>query len=60
MDRRDKRQDPPTGAGGVIGVIFVIVLVIGLLVLLDRMKKSAALADCVVTHDPRCRALMDE
>jgi membrane-bound ClpP family serine protease len=62
MSDRDHDQDPdqePSGHAGLIGVAFVILLVIGTIYLVERMRQSAALADCMFTHAPACRQMLD-
>jgi membrane-bound ClpP family serine protease len=56
----DEHGNEGAGAGGIIGVLFVIALVIGAIVLIERVKTSSAQTDCILTHDPRCRALTDK
>lgn len=48
------------GSAGIVGVLFVIALVIGAIVLIERVKTSSAQTDCILTHDPRCRTLVDK
>jgi hypothetical protein len=55
-------QDPdeePSGYRGLLGVLFVLLLVIGAIYLVERMRHAASLADCMFTRDPACRTLMD-
>jgi membrane-bound ClpP family serine protease len=60
MQPDDQQEDEGAGAAGLIGVVFVIALVIGAIVLIERVKTSSAQTDCILTHDPRCRALTDK
>jgi hypothetical protein len=62
MSDEDRDQDPdqePSGHAGLIGVAFVILLVIGTIYLVERMRQSASLADCTFTHSPACRQMLD-
>lgn len=58
-DSRNDHDDEGPGHAGIVGVLFVIALVIGAIVLIERLKTSSAQTDCIITHDPRCRALTD-
>lgn len=58
-DAGDGHDGDGPGSAGIIGVLFVIALVIGAIVLIERLKTSSAQTDCIITHDPRCRALTD-
>ncbi len=60
MPADDEGQESGPGAGGILGVLFVIALVIGAIVLIERVKTSSAQTDCILTHDPRCRELTDK
>lgn len=60
MQPDDEHGDEGGGAGGLIGVVFVIALVVGAIVLIERVKTSSAQTDCILTHDPKCRALTDK
>jgi hypothetical protein len=42
-----------------IGIIFAIVLAVGALYLVNRMRHWAAMGDCAFTHAPACRELID-
>ena len=46
--------------GGLIGVVFVVLLALGAIWLIDRMRAYAALGDCAFTHAPRCRELLGQ
>jgi hypothetical protein len=50
----------PSRYGGLIGVLFVLALALGAIYLIERMRHSASLADCMFTRDPACRALIDK
>lgn len=57
-----EKKDPPPdgpGSGGLLGVLFVVVLVIGAIVLIERLRIAATQTDCLLTRDPRCRSLID-
>jgi hypothetical protein len=39
--------------------VFVIVLALGAMWLVDRMRAWASLGDCAFTHAPQCRELLE-
>ena len=45
--------------GGLIGVIFAILLALGAIWMLERMRTWATLGDCAFTHAPACRELIE-
>ena len=49
-----------SGAGPIIGVVFVIALTIGAVFMIQKMRDAATLADCAFTHAPACRALLQD
>lgn len=53
-------DDEPSGNGPVYGVLFAIVLTIGALYLMQRMRDSAFLLECAFTHSPKCRDLIKD
>lgn len=64
-----RRHGPPrepgsTGADtsnrGVLGLLFVVLLVVLAIWLMNRMQTYAALGDCAFTHAPQCRELLDK
>lgn len=44
--------------GGLIGVVFVLMLVGGVIYMVERMRHYAALGDCAFTHAPQCAELL--
>jgi hypothetical protein len=46
--------------GGLIGGVVAIVLALGAIWMLERMRSWATLGDCAFTHSPRCRELIKE
>ena len=46
--------------GGLIGVVFAIVLALGAIWMIERMRIWATLGDCAFTRTPACRALIDK
>jgi hypothetical protein len=50
-------NEPRSYAG--LGVIFVIVLALGAMYLVNRMRHYAQLGDCAFTRAPVCRELID-
>jgi hypothetical protein len=63
-----KRDDPevpraegeqPERSFALVGVIFVIVLALGAMYLVNRMRHWAAMGDCAFTHAPACRELIE-
>lgn len=67
-DRRDATtpppdEDEPEGGwlaeyGGLIGVVFVLLLVGGAIYMIERMRHYASLGDCAFTHAPQCAELL--
>jgi len=53
------RDEEPSRHSGLLGVLFVVVLVIGAIYLVERMRHAASLADCMFTRDPACRQMLD-
>lgn len=60
MEPDQHRKDDQPGSAGLLGVLFVIALVVGAIFLIERVKTSSAQTDCILTHDPRCRSLVDK
>jgi hypothetical protein len=59
-DGRDHDPDPePPGHAGLLGILFVILLVGGAIYLVARMRHAASLADCMFTRAPACRQMLD-
>ncbi len=46
--------------GGLIGVAFAILLALGAIWMIERMRTWAALGDCALTRAPACRALIKD
>jgi hypothetical protein len=46
--------------GGLIGVVFAILLALGAIWMLERMRTWATLGDCAFTHAPACRHLIEK
>lgn len=44
--------------GGLIGVVFVLMLVLGAIYMMERMRHYADLGDCAFTHAPKCAELL--
>ena len=42
-----------------VGIVFAIVLAVGALYLVNRMRHWAAMGDCAFTHAPACRDLIE-
>lgn len=63
-DRPDTITPPPdedgwlSEYGGLIGVVFVLMLVGGAIYMIERMRHYAALGDCAFTHAPQCAELL--
>lgn len=66
-DRIDDATPPPDGNedggwlaeyGGLIGVVFVLLLVVGAIYMIERMRHYASLGDCAVTQAPQCAELL--
>jgi heme/copper-type cytochrome/quinol oxidase subunit 4 len=56
----DRDEDEPSGHGALIGVVFAIALTGLALWLVQQMRDSASLLNCVFTKDPKCRDLIQE
>ena len=58
------REPGSTGAQtsnrGVLGILFVVLLVVLAIWLMNRMQTYASLGDCAFTHAPQCRELLDK
>ena len=52
-------DEEPSRHAGLLGVLFVVLLVIGAIYLVERMRHAASLADCAFTRDPACRQMLD-
>ncbi len=44
--------------GGLIGVLFVLMLIGGAIYMIERMRHYADLGDCAFTHAPQCAELL--
>ena len=60
---RPPREDDAEGGwlaehGGLLGVLFVLLLVVGAIFMIERMRHYASLGDCAVTHAPQCAELL--
>lgn len=55
-----KHEDERSGNAAIWGVLFVVALTIGAIYLIERMRSSAALAECAFTHAPKCRELIED
>lgn len=62
QEQEDDQQDDdqPPGYGPILGVLFAIALTVGGIYLMERMRHSASLLDCALTHAPQCRELIRE
>ncbi len=60
MDNPEPDQQPSGGIGALFGVLFAVALTIGALYLMQRMRDSAALLECAITRDPKCRELIKD
>ena len=59
MDDDGDREDWRSRYGGLLGVLFVILLALLAIWLIERMRTYASLGDCAFTHAPQCRQLLD-
>ena len=57
--RPPKGPDEPPNNRGLLGVLFVVVLIVGAIWLVDRMRLWASMGDCAFTHAPQCRELLE-
>lgn len=58
MSEHEPDPEEPPSNRGLIGVVFVVVLILGAVWLMDRMRTYATLGDCAFTHAPQCRELL--
>ena len=56
----DDRDKEPSGNGPLYGVLFAIVLTGLTLWLVQKMRDSAAMMDCMFTKDPKCREMIKD
>jgi hypothetical protein len=53
-DRLDGGGGPPERDHALIGVLFVVALVLGIIFLMNRLKTEAGIADCILSRGPNC------
>lgn len=58
-ERPEPQGEEPERSFALVGVIFVILLAVGAMYLVNRMRHWAAMGDCAFTHAPACRELIE-
>ncbi len=56
----EPEPEKPPRDFALVGIVFAIVLAVGALYLVNRMRHWAAMGDCAFTHAPACRELIDQ
>jgi hypothetical protein len=59
-EQKPEPEDWRARYGGLIGVVFAILLALGAIWMMERMRTWATLGDCAFTHSPRCRELIKD